>query len=132
MIALDTNVLVRFLVSDDAPMTARARKVFEQALASGDPLLISNLVLLETLWVLGSAYGFTRKTNLEAIECLLSLPSVRFESQGFIREFVRLGRASSLDLSDILIGLHAKAIGSTITLTFDKKATRSDLFEEVS
>ena len=65
MKAIDTNVLVRFLVRDDAPMTARARKVFEQARDEANPLLISNLVLLETFWVLGYSYGYSRNAIIE-------------------------------------------------------------------
>jgi len=64
MKALDTNVVVRFLVCDDAAMTARARKVFERARDTGEPgepVLISSLVLLETLWVLHFGYRFSRR-----------------------------------------------------------------------
>jgi predicted nucleic-acid-binding protein len=43
-----------------------------------------------------------------------------------------MGQASTLDLPDILIGLQARALGADITLTFDKKAARSDLFEEIA
>lgn len=132
MKALDTNVLVRFLVCDDAPMTARTRHLFEQARDTAKPLLISNLVLLETFWVLGYSYGFSRKAIVEAVGRLLSLPSVTFESHDLVKELVHIGLASTLDLADILIGLQAKTIGADATLTFDKNAARSDLFEEVA
>ena len=45
MIALDTNVLVRFLVEDDAVQTAKATSIFEQAIADGTALFISDVVL---------------------------------------------------------------------------------------
>ena len=131
MKALDTNVLVRFLVCDDAPMTARARNLFEQARDAAKPLLISNLVLLETFWVLGYSYGFSRNAIIEAVDHLLTLPSVTFESHDIVKEFVHTGQVSTLDLPDILIGLQAKTLGADITMTFDKKAARSDLFEEI-
>jgi predicted nucleic-acid-binding protein len=130
--ALDTNVLVRFLVCDDEPMMARARVLFEQARDAGEPLLISNLVLLETFWVLGYSYGFSREAILDVAARLLTLPSVTFELHDMLNEFVRIGRASTLDIPDILIGLQAKTLGTDITVTFDRKAARSELFEEIA
>jgi predicted nucleic-acid-binding protein len=132
MKALDTNVLVRFLVCDDAPMTGRTRVLFEQARDTAQPLMISNLVLLETFWVLGYSYGFSRKAIIEAVDLLLTLPSVTFESNDVARDLVSMGQASTLDLPYILIGLQARALGADITLTFDKKAARSELFEEIA
>lgn len=133
MKALDTNVVIRFLVCDDAAMTARARCVFEQAKEAGEPLVISNLALLEALWVLGSAYGFSREAILDAIDGLHALPFVRFESSGLVHGFLRRGRTSTLDLADLLIGVQAKSTGAAVTLTFDKKAARrSDLFEDIA
>ncbi len=132
MKALDTNVLVRFLVCDDASMTARARLLFEQARDAGEPLLVSNLVLLETFWVLGYSYGFSREAILDVAARLLTLPSVTFESHDMVQEFVRMGQSSTFDIPDILIGLQAKNAGADITLTFDKKAARSGLFEEIA
>ncbi len=132
MKALDTNVIVRFLVCDAAAMTSRSRDVFQQAKDADELLLISDLVLLETLWVLGSAYKFTRGAIIEAVDCLLALPPIRFESQDLVHEFVRLSRIATLDLLDILIGLHARELGCETTLTFDKKAAQSELFKEVA
>ena len=131
MKALDTNVVVRFLVRDDPAMTDRARQVFEHARDTGVPLLISSLVLRETLWVLGSTYRFSRQAILDATDRLQGLPAVRFDSREVVREFVRLGRSTSFDLADILIGLAAKQQGCETTLTLDKKAAQSDLFEEI-
>jgi len=53
MIAVDTNVLVRFLVRDDAKQAARAA-----ALIQANEIWVCKTVLLETEWVLRSLYGF--------------------------------------------------------------------------
>lgn len=131
MNALDTNVVVRFLVRDDSAMTDRARQVFEHARDTGLPLLISSLVLLETLWVLGSTYRFSRQAILDATDRLQNLPGVQFDSREVVHEFVRLGRSTSFDLADILIGLNARTMGCEATLTFDRRAAQSSLFQEV-
>ncbi len=132
MKALDTNVVVRFLVRDDPAMTAQARRVFEEAEGIGETLVIHNLVLIETLWVLRSVYGFSREAILEAVERLQALAPIRFESFNLIEELVRLGQSSTLDLADALIGIHARNLGCDTTVTFDRRASKSDLFEEIA
>ncbi len=132
MKALDTNVVVRFLVGDDAAMAAKALRVLDDAHETGSPLLVTNLVLLESMWVLGSAYALTRGDILDAFERLLDMPALRFESRGLMLDFVRRARASTFDLADILIALHSRMHNCSTTLTFDKKAARSEMFEEIA
>ncbi len=112
MKAIDTNVLVRFLVCDDADMPERARHIFEQARDKSEPLLIPTLVLLETLWVLRSSYAFSRDTIIESVKQLLILPAVTFESYGLVRAFIHEATAANTELADILIGLQAQSAGA--------------------
>ena len=56
IIALDTNVVVRFLTNDDAIQARRARRLIEQ-----NEVVIPLTVLLEAEWVLRAAYGFNRR-----------------------------------------------------------------------
>jgi predicted nucleic acid-binding protein len=58
MIAVDINVLVRFLVRDDAMQATRAA-----ALTRADEIWVSKTVLLETEWVLRSLYGFSPESQ---------------------------------------------------------------------
>ena len=56
MIALDTNVLVRFLVVDDKAQSAKAARLVERTVASNETLFVSDVVICETVRVLLSAY----------------------------------------------------------------------------
>jgi len=49
MIAVDTNVLVRFLVEDDEEQSARAAGVFAAAAGKEREIYVSDLVLAETV-----------------------------------------------------------------------------------
>lgn len=71
MIALDTNVVVRLLVADDAAQARRARRLLE----AGEVLVVPT-VLLETEWVLRGAYGMKRSDIAAVLRGLLGLPSV--------------------------------------------------------
>jgi predicted nucleic-acid-binding protein len=129
MKALDTNVLIRFLVRDDEEMARKTCDLLEHVQIRKERLLIPTPVLLETFWVLQSYYSFTRTDILDVVEKLAGLPALEFEQASLPWKFLEVGRATRLDLADILIGVSARARGCEVTLTFDKKAGRSDLFE---
>ena len=71
MIALDTNVLVRFLVADDEEQNQRATELIEAAIQKEDALYISDIVLVETVWVLSRSYQSSSVwRDLDVIRCL--------------------------------------------------------------
>ena len=72
MIALDTNVVVRLLVNDDAVQARRARTL----LAAGHDVRLPVTVLLEIEWVLRSAYGCPAPQVMTFLRALLGLPGV--------------------------------------------------------
>ncbi len=77
MIALDTNVIVRYLLRDD-PAQARTAHDFLQR----NDCLITRTVLLETVWVLGSklAGNLSQEQVLQRIRHLLALPRMFVET----------------------------------------------------
>lgn len=131
MKALDTNVLVRFLVNDDRVQGERVRQLLREAEMEGDSFLITVPVVVELIWVLSSVYGVPRGPVLEAVDRLTLMPVLEFEQADRIREWVIQGRKEEIDLADILIGVFGRAAGATATLTFDQKATRSVLFQSL-
>ena len=56
MIGVDTNVLVRYIVADDADQTRRAAAFLEGAISVDDPGFVSVVVLVELVWVLERTY----------------------------------------------------------------------------
>ncbi len=129
MKALDTNILVCFLVSDDEAQTARVQKLFEKAEKSNACFFVSTLVVIELIWVLGSVYNCSRSEILNALESLSLMPILVFERLDLNHMLIEYGRSSNCELSDLLIGLVAEESGCSETLTFDKKASRSGWFE---
>ncbi len=128
MTGLDTNILVRFLVNDDKAQAARVKRFFLKAEDEGETLYISNPVVLELLYVLGSVYGYGPEEILTALASMLSIPVFSFENHDLIHELVERGRVEKIDLDDLFIGLKSITAGCATTITFDKKASRSGLF----
>jgi predicted nucleic-acid-binding protein len=76
MIAIDTNLIVRFLVKDDREQAQRAR-----ALIDAEDVFVPTSVLLETEWVLRSAYKLPRQDLVTALRAFLDLPRVFAEGR---------------------------------------------------
>ena len=54
MLAIDTNLIIRYLTADHPEQSPKAK-----ALIDSEDVFVCTTVLLETEWVLRSAYGFT-------------------------------------------------------------------------
>ncbi len=124
MLGIDTNVVIRLIVSDDAEQTCRARKLVEQALSHDEPVLVSLLVLLESEWVLRSRYGFNREALLSIFRALLEASELSFEDEPALEEALFRWKDSACGFSDCLITAHNRRMGCRATATFDGKASR--------
>lgn len=116
MIAVDTNLLVRYLVEDDAEQADRA-----EAVLVGGAVLVPKTVLLETAWVLGSTHRYDRAAIVGGIRRLLGLPGVGVEDALVIRRALAWCE-QGLDIAD---ALHlASSAGATRFATFDRALRR--------
>lgn len=129
MIALDTNVLVRFLVRDDEKQARIVYARFKQAEAARESLFIPLLVVLETIWVLESAYDKSRKEILDSFDELKSMTILEFEKVSVLQAWVDEGRKGNADLSDLLIAFTAQSSGCGGAMTFDRKASKFPFFQ---
>lgn len=124
MLGIDTNVVVRLVVSDDAEQTRRARKLIDHALNRDEPVLVSLLVLLESEWVLRSRYGFDSEALLSIFRSLLGARELSFEDEPALEEALFRWTDSPCEFSDCLITAHNRQMGCRATATFDDKAAR--------
>ncbi len=129
MKGIDTNILVRFLVGDDRIQANKVYTIFKKAEAEKQELWVSLLVILELIWVLESVYSISREEILAAISDLLLMPVLKFEHQSVLQQFIKNAQGNRYDLSDILIAHSARAQGCDAVITFDKKASKYNLFE---
>ncbi len=120
MIGLDTNVLVRFLVRDDEKQSRRATKLIKGAVERGEQLFVSDIVMCETVWVLSSAYGFTRAEIVDALGGLVRARNLVFGSTDRLARALDAYRDGKGDFADYLIREHARAAGADTVATFDR------------
>ena len=129
MKALDTNIIVRFLVSDDERQTTSVYRLFKKAENEKLVFYVPLLVILETIWVLESVYQISRENILDAVSDILYLPILKFEAQPTLKRFLIDAQATNAELSDLLISSSAKLAGCETVLSFDKKAIKLGIFE---
>ena len=79
MIALDTNVLVRFLVNDDFEQASAARALLE-SLSNRNRGFVCREVAVELAWVLDQAYKFSRDQIAGVFEDLVASAELEFEA----------------------------------------------------
>jgi predicted nucleic-acid-binding protein len=117
VIAVDTNVLVRYLTNDDQEQAKRALAF----LGSADTVLVTETVLLELEWVLRGAYRLPRETIHRAMLQVLGLENVQ------VRQATRIARvldwfAAGMDLADAMhLALADEAEGF---VTFDRRLVK--------
>jgi predicted nucleic-acid-binding protein len=110
VIALDTNVIVRFLVNDDRAQAGRAR-----ALIARGGVLVGTTVLLEAEWVLRSAYGFPPADIQRFFRALLGLPGLATDDPNRMAQALDAYEAG-FDFADALHLAFAGAVVSFATL----------------
>jgi len=129
MKGVDTNVLIRFLIGDDEQQTKKVYKIFKKAETQQNDFFVPLLVILELIWVLESVYAIPRNDILDTIRELTLMPILKFEHQSVLQQFTHAAQGNKYDLSDLLIAHSANAQGCETVITFDKKASKFNLFE---
>ena len=124
MPALDTNVLVRYIVADDAGQLAMARRLISRCVAEGETLFVPVTVALEVEWVLRSSFGFAKDEVMWALSNLFSAAELSFQEERALEVALQLFRETSAHFADCLhIALAAQA-GERPLWSFDKKAAK--------
>lgn len=124
MPALDTNVLVRYVVQDDSGQLAAARRLIDACIDQGQTLFVPVTVALELEWVLRASFDFGKDDVLHALSQLFSAAELSFESERALEVALQLYRDHSADFADCLHIALAAAAGEPPLWTFDKGAAK--------
>ena len=121
MIAIDTNVLVRVLVNDpDAEVQCQLAR---DLIAIHGNIWICRVVLIETVWVLESAYKFSKAQIIMVLEALINNPQVHLEDADCLDTVLTVFSAGSAGFADCLI-LNDAQHRQLVLYTFDRKLSR--------
>lgn len=123
MTGLDTNVLVRYIMQDDASQAAKATRLVDD-LTTEDPGFVSVVCVVELSWVLSRCYDLSRAQVAQAIEILLRAKQLVVDQAEHVARALRAFVAGGADFADCLIERISAAAGCSQTMTFDAKAAK--------
>ena len=123
MIALDTNVLVRYLVRDDEQQAESARALLE-SLTTERPGYACREVVVELVWVLERAYGVSRERIATILQELVATQSLMVEAADDVARAAFRYQSGGPGFSDLMVLAAAERSGARPLYTFDRKAAR--------
>lgn len=124
MIGLDTNVLVRYIMQDDAKQAKLATKLIE-SLNDESPGFVSLVSIVELSWVLESAFDLSRSQIVEVFQNLMAVDAFKLERVSVVAGAVRAYGEGKADFADYLIERSSVHAGCDRTMTFDKQAAKT-------
>ena len=128
MIALDTNILVRFIMQDDPVQSEKANNIIG-SLTPGNPALITMVVLCELNRVLMKSYKISKKDRIKTLKNLFTLSVFEIENFEVCLAALKLFKNGKADFSDYLIKKSAENAGYKTVITFHKDALAEKGFE---
>lgn len=124
MAGLNTNILVRWLVDDDAGQSRRIAERLKSAARRDETLFVPLTVMLELEWVLRSRYAFAKPDILLVLNALLEIRELEFQVEPAIERALHAYRQGTADFADCLHAAACWAEGKAPMLTLDAKAAR--------
>jgi predicted nucleic-acid-binding protein len=120
MIGIDTDILLRLWLNDDVAQNERIDALLAQHGSTPESLLVTDVVLAETVWTLQSAFDQDRAAQLLAIRSLLDEIAFAFEDREGVRQAVEMFEQGICGFSDCLVAAKHARLGCDFTATFDR------------
>ena len=128
MIAIDTNILVRYITQDDLQQAEAAENLLAIYNNKPQSIFINNIVLCEFVWVLEKGYKYTQQQISSTIRIILSTEEFAFEYHNILWLALEEYELKNTDFSDSLISKLNHNLGYKQTFSFDKSAIKNNLF----
>ena len=123
MIGLDTNILVRFFVKDDEAQSKKAT-VLLKSLTANHPGFVSQVALVEFVWVLSRTYKVERRIIAGIIQEILLAEELVVEDAKSVWNALHLFASAKTDFADCMIAQTGHIAGCEYTATFDATAAK--------
>jgi predicted nucleic acid-binding protein len=118
---LDSNVLLRFLTTDDFEQRTKAKVLLGKA-SSGEILLVTGPpVLFEISWVLRKAYKKSPGEVVEILKSILTIPGLELTDAPIVKDALTLAAAADMEFADAYITSSAQVAGAEEIATFNTR-----------
>lgn len=106
---LDANVILRFLLGDDASQSPRAHAYMKRLEAAHELAELEDVVLAETIWVLEKRARIPRFEIARTISDLLAFPGIRYRGKRTGQQALAFFSSTTCDIADCLLAARAKS-----------------------
>lgn len=117
---VDTDILIRHLTGDPPDLAARVTRFLEDA----DELLLAELIVAETVYVLESFYEVERRRVAELARAVLAFSAVRVVDAGLLLRAVEVYELERLDFAEAYLVASAGRSGVAVVASFDRSIDR--------
>jgi predicted nucleic acid-binding protein len=118
---VDTNVLVRHLTGDPPAMARRATRF----LAGADELLLADLIVAETIYVLESFYEAPRQQVTESMRAVIAFPAITVVDEVLLLRALEIYEVNRLDFAEAYLVASAEVFDIEAVVSFDKAVGRT-------
>lgn len=127
MKAVDSNVLLRYILGDDEEQVRRAVRFLTHECSTEAPCFVNRIVLTEIVWVLERVYRYPRERVANAVEQLLNSYQLEIEDRDEASTALQDYRDGA-DFADMFMARLNLRCGCDYTVTFDRKAAQRSHF----
>ncbi len=120
MIGIDTNILLRLWLNDDPAQNKRIDALLAAQGGMPGSLLVTDVVLVEAVWALKSAFEQDKHAQSLAVRSLLEETAFAFEDRETVAAALSLFEAGSYGFADCLVVAKHARHGCDFTATFDR------------
>lgn len=120
-VVIDTNLLIRYLVNDDARKAQVVDALLKKAGEGELHILMPAVVVAELVWVLESFYRMEAGEIADLVDSILNTPGLTVPDDVIVRSALKRYRTERVDLVDAWIAAFAREKGANEIHTFDKK-----------
>ena len=121
MIGLDATMLLRLMTDGDPAQSVRVARFIQQ---TPPPFFVSQIALVQLVWALEHASGYSRAQIAAALDALLDAPELRMEGEAEIYAALEAHRAGA-DFADALTAAAGRKAGCAQTMTLDPAAAHA-------
>ncbi len=117
---VDTNILIRHLTGDPPAMAARATTYLRGA----EELLLTDLIVAETVYVLESFYETPRTAVAEAMRSLIAFPPIVCVDPALLLRSLEVYETDRIDFAEAYLVACAETTGVDAIASFDRAIDR--------
>ena len=121
---IDTNILLRFITAAPADQAIQVRKLFSAAESGRIKLILDDIVIAETVWVLSSFYKFSKQKIKEVLLPILANEGIELSNERDIMLALTFFADMNVDFVDALVSVHMDNARVPDIVTFDKHFKR--------